>query len=273
VGTIGVRRSWVVIAASILLCGGALADEGRRWDLTLGAGVASMPQYSGASASHPRLRLWADAEYRTEDLGTFAIDSGSLTIDPELRWNVIDRPAGGFGPLVGYRFGRNDKDPGFTSSSDGSSRLQGLPNVESAVDAGVQGHVLAFGVPVFAQLRSALSGSQGTLLNLGLYMPLLPEGTFGFTVLPTATWADSRQMRALYGVSAQAASSSGFAAYSPSTGWEDVALELIGEWRASKSLHLVGSFAFERLLGDAAASPIVQTRNQLSVLGGVTWSF
>ena len=256
-----------------VLCTAALADETRNWDLAAGVGVASMPQYSGAAASHPRLRLWVDGEYRTANFGSFAIDSGSLTIDPELRWNVIDRPDVGFGPLLGYRFGRNDKDPGFTSGADGSSRLQGLPDVASSVDAGVQGHVLAFGIPVFAQWRTALSGSQGTLLNLGLYVPLLPEGTFGFTVLPTVTWADARQMRALYGVSQQASLTSGFPAYMPGSAWENAALELIGEWRLSKSAHLLGSVAFERLLGDAAASPIVQKKQQLSVLGGVTLSF
>jgi outer membrane scaffolding protein for murein synthesis (MipA/OmpV family) len=261
-----------MVSASILLCGPALADDARPWDLTLGVGVASVPQYSGAAASHPRLRLWADAEYRTHDLGTIALDSGSLTIDPELRWNVVDRPEAGFGPLLGYRFGRDDKDPGFTSGNDGSSRLQGLPDVDATADAGVQGHVLVFGVPVFAQLRTALGGAQGTLLNIGLYLPLY-TGSLTFTVLPTVTWADARQMRAFYGVSPQAQAASGFAAYSPGAGWENAALELAAEWRVSRSAHLVVSLACERLLGDAAASPIVERRNQLSILGGATWSF
>ena len=272
------RRRWLamvgvpIVLASIVPCGSALADDARPWDLTLGAGVATMPQYSGAAVSHPRLRLWADAEYRTHDLGTIALDSGSLTIDPELRWNVVDRPDAGFGPLLGYRFGRDDKDPGFASGTDGSSRLQGLPEVASAVDAGVQGHVLVFGVPVFAQLRTALSGSQGTLLDVGLYLPL-HTGSLTLTVLPTVTWADARQMRALYGVSPEASAASGFAAYSPGAGWENAALELAAEWSVSQSAHLVASVAWERLLGDAAASPIVERRNQLSVLAGATWSF
>jgi outer membrane scaffolding protein for murein synthesis (MipA/OmpV family) len=261
-----------MISVSIVLCGPALADDARSWDLTLGAGVASMPQYSGAATSHPRLRLWADAEYRTHDLGTIALDSGSLTIDPELRWNVVDRPDAGFGPLLGYRFGRGDTDPGLTSGNDGNSHLQGLPEVGSAADAGVQGHVPVLGVPFFAQLRTALSGSQGTLFNLGLYLPL-QTGSWTFTFLPTVTWADARQMRALYGVSPQASAASGFASYSPGAGWENAALELAGEWHLSRSAHLVASFAYERLVGGAAASPVVERRNQLSVLGGATWSF
>jgi outer membrane scaffolding protein for murein synthesis (MipA/OmpV family) len=196
-----------------------------------------------------------------------------LTIDPEMRWNLVDRPEVGFGPLIGYRFGRDDKTPGFFGGNDGSTRLEGLPNVSSTFDAGVQGHVMVFGVPTFAQVRSALSGAQGTLLNLGIYLPLWPEEAFSLTVLPTATWADGKQMRALYGVSPQASSMSGFAGYSPGAGWEDAALELAGEWRVSKSARLVGSVAYQRLLGEAAGSPLVQSRNQWSVLGGITWTF
>jgi outer membrane scaffolding protein for murein synthesis (MipA/OmpV family) len=259
---------------SALIAGIAWGDDERRsWDLSVGVGAAAMPRYSGASAASPRLRVWADGEYRTPSLGTLALDSGSLTIDPELRWNVIDRPDAGFGPLVGYRFGRTDKDPGFTSSSDGSARLQGLPGVGSTVDAGVQGHVLLSGVPVFAQLRSALSGAQGALVNVGLYLPLWPERTFSLTVLPTAKWANAKQMRALYGVSPEASAASGFAAYEPKAGWESAALELVGEWRSSGSWRLVGSLAYERLLDEAGHSPIVQSRNQVSALGGVTWGF
>ncbi len=262
-----------VVASSALLCKIAYADDERSWDVEVGTGIASMPRYSGASSSSPRLRLWIDAEYRMGDLGSLAIDSGSLTIDPELRWNLIERKDVGFGPLLGYRFGRNDANPGFTSTNDGSTHLEGLPNVGSTVDAGVHGHVTVLGMPVFAQLRSALRGAQGTLLNLGLYLPLWPEQKFNLTLLPTATWADARQMRALYSVSMQASMTSGFATYTPGRGWEDVALESTGEWRISRTLHLLGSVACERLVGNAARSPLIQSRHQLSVLGGATWSF
>ena len=259
--------------SSALLCNSAHADNERPWDLQLGAGVAVAPRYSGASESTPRRRLWVDAEYRTTGLGSIAVDSGSLTIDPELRWNLIDGKEAGFGPLVGYRFGRNDTNPGFTSANDGSTHLQGLPTVSSTLDAGVQGHVMVFGVPAFAQARWALSGTQGTLVNVGLYLPLWPEHSFSLTLLPTATWADARQMQALYGVNAQASATTGFATYVPGAGWEKAALEIIPEWKLSISLHFVGSVAYERLLGNAAHSPLVQSRSQVSILSGVTWSF
>ena len=50
-------------------------------------GVANLV---GANSKSPRLRIWADGAYRTADYGTFALDSGSLTIAPEARWDFVD---------------------------------------------------------------------------------------------------------------------------------------------------------------------------------------
>ena len=251
----------------------AIADEHPDWDLQFGAGVAYMPDYSGARASGPRLRIWADGAYRTRDYGTFAIDSGSLTIDPELRWDLVDTRDAGFGLLVGYRSGRVDSAPGFASANSGSAQFAGLPNIRGSIDAGVEGHVSVFGVPLFAQIRSAVSGPQGALINIGLYLPLSPGSSLELTLLPTVTWADGREMRTFYGVTAEQSAASGFAPYSPSAGWENAAVEVVGDWQIGIGWHLIGSLAYQRLLRDAAASPLVQTRNQTSALAGIAWSF
>jgi len=250
-----------------------IADEHPSWDLQIGAGVAYMPDYSGAGASNPRLRIWADGAYHTQSFGTFAIDSGSLTIDPELRWDFVDTRDLGFGVLLGYRSGRGDSSPGFTSANGGSARLAGLPNISGSIDAGIEGHVAVLGVPLFAQVRSVTTGPQGTLANAGMYLPLSFGSEFELTVLPTVTWADGRQMRALYGVTAEQSATTAFAVYSPSAGWENAALEVAGDWRIGIGWHLIASIAHQRLLGNAAASPLVQTRNQASALAGVAWSF
>ena len=256
-----------------LRTGAAAADDTRNWDLALGVGAAYAPDYGGASAASPRLRVWADGVYRTQGFGTLALDSGSLTIAPELRWDFVDSLDSGIGVLVGYRGGRNDRNPGSTSAEDGSARLQGLPSISGAIDAGVGGHVTVLGVPLFAQVRTALHGTQGALMNLGAYLPFKPRLDFELTILPTVTWANTRQMRALYGVSPTAAMGSSFAPYDPGAGWENAAVEVAGDWRVSGRWHLIASVAYQRLLGNAARSPIVQTANQASALAGVTLDF
>jgi len=263
----------IACACALAINGAALADEHPDWDLQFGAGIASMPDYSGASSSSARLRVWADGAYRTADFGTFAIDSGSLTIDPELRWDFVDSRELGYGILVGYRSGRGDSSPGFASANSGSARLTGLPNISGAIDVGLVGHIAVFGVPLFAQVRSAVNGAQGTLLNAGVYLSLPLDAALELTVLPTVTWANGREMRAFYGVTTEQSTTTGFAAYSTSAGWENAALEVAGDWKIGSGWYLLASVAYQRLLGNAAASPLIQTRNQASAFAGAAWNF
>ena len=65
----------------------------------------------------------------------------------------------------------------------------------------------------------------------------------------------------------------GFAYYNPGAGWENAAIEIGADWRVSGRWHLIASVAYQRLLGNAARSPIVQTPNQPSVLLGIGRQF
>ena len=272
-GTLLRSPFWLMRLAALLACVliarfATAAETERAWDLEMGIGTTSAPDYTGASASSLQLRVWIDGSYRTAALGTFAIDSGSLTIDPELRWEPIGSAVAGVGVLVGYRPGRSDRRPGFASLSGGDAALRGLPQIAAAIDAGVEGHLSAFGLPVFTQARSALNGSQGTLVTLGAYAPLPMGRGDELTLLPTVTWVDARQMRAFYGVAAAQSAASGVPEYRPGSGWENVALEIVGDWRLVNGWHLVASLAYERVIGNAMHSPLVVSKNQFSGLVG-----
>ncbi|MCA3217672.1 MAG: MipA/OmpV family protein [Burkholderiales bacterium] len=266
----------LAVAVALFACTAAQAaggdKAGRPWELELGVGVSYEPNYSGADASSPRLLLWASGEYKTQNWGSFALDSGSLTLDPQLRWTFGDDKNYGIGLLLGYRAGRSDSDPSLIADN-GSDRLRGMGSVGAAVDGGVQGWVAVFGVPVFAQLRSALGGDQGTLGVLGVYLPLELTREFTLTVLPSVTWANDKQMQALYGVTAAQSAASGFAAYSAGAGWQNAALEVDGDWKIAGPWHLVGGVAYQRLLGDAADSPLVQDKSQWSGFIGLSYRF
>ena len=72
-------------------------------------------------------------------------------------------------------------------------------------------------------------------------------------------------MRSYFGVSARQAAVTSFRQYTPhggfkSTGWGATAVYPLGEHWLIES-----DFAFERLIGDAADSPIVEARSQFSV--------
>ncbi len=241
-----------------------------RGQLELGIGASCEPDYSGGGASGPRALLWAGGEYRSDSWGAFALDSGSLTLDPQVRWTFSESSGRGFGLLLGYREGRSESDPGWLGDA-GSARLRGLGSVESAVDAGLQGYVKVFGVPFFAQVRAALNGDQGTLAVIGLYLPFQVSHRLDVIVLPSLTWGDATQMRAMYGVTPAQAASSGFATFQPGAGWRSTALELVGDWEISGPWRAIASVACQRLLGSAARSPLTQDRNGFSGLVGLAY--
>jgi outer membrane protein len=264
------------LGTALLALGVAQAAEvensSRPWQLELGVGASYQPDYSGSKTSSPRALLWASGEYTTENWGKFALDSGSLTLDPQLRWNFIDGEEASFGLLLGYRDGRSDSNPGWFADP-GSTRLKGMGSVNAAVDAGVQGHVAVFGVPLFAQVRAALNGDQGTIGVLGAFLPLDLTRDFTLTVLPSVTWANAKQMQAFYGVTPAQSAASGFKAYDVGSGWQNAALELVGDWKITGPWHLIGSAGYQRLLGDAADSPLTQDKNQWSGMLGLSYRF
>jgi outer membrane protein len=270
------RTFHAVFSAVLLAFGTAQASEAvqsaRSWQLELGLGASYEPDYSGSLAAGPRLLLWANGEYATERWGKFALDSGSLTIDPQLRWDFIDSKEYGLGLLIGYRNGRSDGNPGWVGDA-GSARLKGMGNVSAAVDGGLSGFVQVFGIPLFAQLRAALNGDQGTIGVLGVYLPLELTSRFELTVLPSLTWANARQMQAFYGVTPAQSAASDFRVYDPRSGWQSAALELVGDWKIAGPWHLIGSVGYQRLLGNAADSPLTQDKNQWSGLLGLSYRF
>src|SRR5205085_2390699 len=68
--------------------------------LEIGAGVAALPDYTGSRHVAARARLWVDASAPTDRFGTFALDSGSLTLAPALRWAPLDDPKAGASLLL-----------------------------------------------------------------------------------------------------------------------------------------------------------------------------
>jgi outer membrane protein len=265
-----------VIGAMLLALGSAQAagveKSARPWLFELGFGASDQPDYSGSQGSSPRLLLWANGEYATENWGRFALDSAPLTLDPQFRWEFIDSREYGLGLLLGYRKGRNDRSPGWVGDT-GSARLKGMGNVSPAVDGGLSGFVQILGIPLFAQLRAALNGDQGTIGVLGAYLPLELTSRFELTVLPSLTWANGKQMQAFYGVTPAQSAASGFKVYDPGSGWQNAALELLGDWNVGGPWHLIGAVGYQRLLGKAADSPLTQDKNQWSGLLGLSYRF
>jgi outer membrane scaffolding protein for murein synthesis (MipA/OmpV family) len=157
-----------------------------------------------------------------------------------------------FGPLAGYRFGRDGDDVSnaVVDDVDGGLVLGAFATYRTGP--------LSFSVSYH---RQATGDDTGGLVRFGVEHTSRLSPTFKLTAGLGANYADDDYMTAFFAAPG----------YEPDAGFKDIhvgataALDLSDRW----SLHLIGRYA--HLIGDAAGSPIVETESQL--YGGLALSY
>jgi outer membrane scaffolding protein for murein synthesis (MipA/OmpV family) len=158
-----------------------------------------------------------------------------------------------FGPLAGYRFGRDADDVG---------QVPGLDDVDGGLVLGTfatyRAGPLAFSLSYHHQ---ATGDDTGGLVRFGAEHSSRLSPGVKLTASLGTNYATEDYMAAFFGTGL----------YTPDAGFKDVfvgataAIDLTDRW----SLLLIGRYA--HLVGDAADSPIVETESQL--YGGVALSY
>jgi MipA family protein len=172
----------------------------------------------------------------------------------DLRVRLLQSGGFEFGPLGGYRFGRDGSDV---------SNVPGLDDVDGGLVLGAfatyRTGPLAFSVSYHHQVTG---DDTGGLIRLGVEHTSRLSPTLKLTAGIGANYATQDYMTAFFGVPGS---------YDPDAGFKDIhvgvtaTLDLSDRW----SLHLIGRYA--HLIGDAADSPIVETESQL--YGGLALSY
>jgi outer membrane scaffolding protein for murein synthesis (MipA/OmpV family) len=183
----------------------------------------------------------------------------------DLRFRVLH--FGGFeaGPLVGWRFDRDEDD---------GDRLRGLGDVDGGfVVGGFAAYRLGTFKPFVSYHHQVSGDDTGGLTRFGVEARVEPAPRFVVTGTVGATYADDDYMQSFFGVTPDqsAASASGLGVYDADAGIKDVYIGLSTDVPLSEdwTLKLMGRYA--RLTGDAADSPIVESEDQLS--GGVGFTY
>lgn len=182
----------------------------------------------------------------------------------DLRFRAIEFNGFEAGPLVGWRFDRDQSD---------AARLRGLGDVDGGLVAGGYAAYRAGPITPFVSYHHQLTGDDtGALIRFGAETKA-PFGWGSVTATAGATYADDDYMDAYFSVTqAQSASSKAhLAAYDADAGIKDVFLGLTSDVPLSDVWTLKLSGRYSRLLGDAADSPIVESENQF--FGGLGLSY
>lgn len=261
------RGAMLAGAALLTLCAAPAAaqdddsaDDGG-WIVTVGAGAQAYPKFPGA-----------------DDLGIYPMPIVGLRRAG--RPVPLEAPDEGFGfgllgedspinigPAVNFQRKRRQQDVGLA-----------VENVGWTVEAG--GFVEAFlgeNFRIRGEARQGINGHRGLVGDLGADLfARSGGGNTVFSIGPRLRWGDNDYMDAYFGVSPEVSIQTPLATYNPGSG-----IYAVGG-TAGLRLDIGGGFAihgygrYDRLVGDAADSPIVTqvgSRNQWGGGLGLSYSF
>ena len=226
--------------------------------IRVGAVVISGQRYQGAS------------EQKASAVpGVFIHASNGLFADPLNGIGYSFEPQGGlqYGLRVNLETGRSVE-----------TTLPGFEKINARANPGAFANYI---VNDKLTLRSALrlgmgdgaDGADGSLLHLGGSYKVLQAGFFGVSLNAFLKYADSNYMQSYFGVSAAQSAASGLKTYQPSAGFAAAKVGLTAGTPLSREIFVFTNVSLQRLLGDAANSPIVSKKTQPTAFIGGVYTF
>jgi MipA family protein len=217
----------------------------------------SGPAYQGADERRERALPLLDYQWAN---GWFAGVSNGVGIDfssnPQLRYGV----------RVTADFGRKERR---------ASALRGMGDIDAKAEGGAFLNVaMAEGWLATTSLRyGSGKGARGLVADVGvLYVTALaPKWRLGASAGLSAVNAD--YMQTYFGVDASQAVRSGYAAYMPRSGLRDARVGASLTYALDQRSALTAAADFNRLLGDAADSPLTRRRDVVSAALLYTYGF
>lgn len=150
-------------------------------------------------------------------------------------------------------------------------------NVARTFEAGAFAqYMVSSSIRLRADILKGINGHKGVVGTIGADKIWRDGDRYVFSIGPRILFSDARYERAYFGVTPAASLASGLPAYQPGGGVHGVAVASGLSRQLSDHWGLFGFARYERLVGNAAKSPIVRqfgSRNQLSGGIGVNYVF
>ena len=228
----------VAIVAAVSFALPAAAQE-RSLSFALGAGVGTAPEYFGSDSY----------EGNVFPILTF----GSLN------WGALDLGNGVRGtPDNGFSLNGAFRVLGDRTTAD-SPELAGLEDIDAAVELGLGLRYQETNWMVFGEVRQGLTGHDGLTGTLGGDIIMREDNRWKFTVGPRLNFGDDEFANTYFGV---ANTAQNFTAYTATGGALSAGIQMSGSYYLDDKWSLEGGLSYEKLLGDAADSPITQAGSE-----------
>jgi outer membrane scaffolding protein for murein synthesis (MipA/OmpV family) len=253
-------------------------------DMYAGLGVQSAPRYEGAGSRKvsalPVLQIeWSNGVFISGMSAGMHL-SGSPTVE--------------FGPLLAVQPGRDESGTGTVVGGVGSGTplvaavgpgektiqaaglLAGMDKIGARLQLG--GFYNYYLSPQWRLSSSLLAGAgrehDGARLELGVQRVAALTGERHRVSLAAGLSVVNRQYNETYfGVTPEEAARSGFGAYQPGGGLQDVHVGARWNWVFTPSWMLTSSLQARRLLGSASHSPLTERSTNLTVSTAIAYRF
>jgi outer membrane protein len=226
-------RLFSFVLASALAFAVPVAAQDRSFNFALGAGIGLGPEYLGSDS------------YEGAVFPTFTFGS--------LKWGALD---------IGNGV-RNAPDNGFSvngafrvlgdRTTEDSPELVGLDDIDIAVELGVGVSYQETNWMVFGEVRKGVTGHSGVTGTIGSDFITRPGDRWKFTMGPRVNFGDDEFADTYFGVATPTAN---FGSFNASGGALSAGVLLTGSYYINDKWSLDGGISYEKLLGDAADSPI-----------------
>ena len=247
---------WMILAAA---SSAVTAQENRDIRVRAGLGAQVRPDYYGADKTVVAPLFDIDIA-RGDNLFEFEAPDDHLAIA------VINKDGLSIGPAANIASSRKDSDVGAP-----------LGKVKTTIEAGAFAqYQWGESIRLRAEVLKGIGGHKGLVGALGADKVWRDGDRYVFSVGPRLLVSDGRYQRAYFGVTPAAAVATGLPAYRPGGGIHGAALASGLSYQFSPRIGAFGFARYERLLGDAARSPVVRefgSRNQYSAGVGLNYSF
>jgi len=243
----------------------AAAEPRPRWGVAVGAVATLGPEFAGSSRIgfnlQPGLALrWGRVSLASRS--AFAVRGEGGAAQGGLRVELLrsDRWRSSLG--LRWDSGRDE---------DSAVELEGLGDVRATLRARLSlGYRFDGGWRAGSSFTTDVLGRGGGWtgeLSIGHDTRLTDATGLGASL--TLGMAGRRWQQAYYGVTPEQAARTGYAAYTPGTGLRDLALGLSARTELGSGWALFYGASVSRLVGPAAASPLVSERNGWGLSAGV----
>ena len=253
-------KHFLIASAALLPAwSAASAQDGDELRVRVGLGAQVRPDFIGADSSEVA-PLWRVNVARGTDPFKFSA--------PDYSFGIPMISSGGFsvGPAANIASGRKNSDLDVS-----------VGKVKTTIEAGAfASYQLTESLYLRAEALKGLGGHDGVVGTVGADQIWRDGDRYVFSIGPRILFSESRYQRSFFGVSPEAALASGLPTYRPGGGVHAVAAASSFSYQFDPRWGVFGYGRYERLVGDAAKSPIVRelgSRNQLSGGIGLSYTF